>query len=235
MPFVSTDSATFDAASNSYSFRIAENTQPGSVIGRVAFDGGAPGTTYFTLTGPDRLKVRLDDDGTLRLADGAVLDFEALPVPPALHIDISALFIGDDGGFDAADTSGSSVTVTDVDEAPSLTVTPPTSPVDEHSAVGTVVGTLAGSDEDGDAVTYSLSGTHAALFSISGSDIVIADSAAFDFEALGDSVDVTVTATSAGSSPSTAAAGSSCRPSSTCTRTWTRATRASAAGTRTAA
>ena len=70
-------------------------------------------------------------------------------------------------------------------------------PVAEHSTVGTVVGTLAGVDQDGDDVAYSLSGTHAALFSISSADIVIADAAGFGHEAaLGDSVDVTATATS---------------------------------------
>lgn len=74
-----------------------------------------------------------------------------------------ALFIGDNGGFDAGDTSGSAITFTGVDEALTLGGTPVSDPGAEHSAVGRLVGTLARVSQDRDDVSYSLSGTHAAM------------------------------------------------------------------------
>ena len=96
MPFISTDSATFDAATNRYSLSIDENSPVGSVIGKASFDGGGPGETLYTLSGPDAGKVRLAPDGTLTLAPGVVPDFEAAGDPPRINVTVDALFLGED-------------------------------------------------------------------------------------------------------------------------------------------
>ena len=200
MPFISTATTSYDPATNSYSFNLAENSPAGTIIGRVGFEGGGPGTVYYTILGSDRQKVRLDDDGTLRLANDVVLDFETMPVPQALSIDISVLFFGDDGTFDSAETSGTAIIITDIDEAPEIAVELAAARFAEHSPVPTQIATITGADEDGDDVTYTLSGAHAGLFRVSGNNVVLADSAGFDYETLGQSIDLTVTATSTGSS-----------------------------------
>ena len=200
MPFISTATTSYDPATNSYSFNLAENSPAGSIIGRVGFEGGGPGTVYYTILGSDRQKVRLDDDGTLRLANDVVLDFETMPVPQALSIDISVLFFGDDGTFDSAETSGTAIIITDIDEAPEIAVELAAARFAEHSPVPTQIATITGADEDGDDVTYTLSGAHAGLFRVSGNNVVLADSAGFDYETLGQSIDLTITATSTGSS-----------------------------------
>ncbi len=73
------------------------------------------------------------------------------------------------------------VTVTDVNEAPSLSVTN-LGPVDENDT-GAVVASFTGSDPDsGDSVNYSLSGADAALFEIDGSNVRLASGVSLDFE-----------------------------------------------------
>ena len=206
MPFVSTDSARFDTTTNAYQFTVPENSTGGAVIGRIAFDGGGPGTGYFNLTGADAAKVRLADDGTLRLASDVALNFETEGGPTVLAVDFSVLFIGADGAIDQAATSGSRVTATDVDEPPTLQVDLTAGRFDEYSVdtdtvtKNSVFARITGRDEDGDSIKYSLSGTHQALFRIDGNAIKLKDPASFDFETLGDSIDLTVTATSTGSS-----------------------------------
>jgi len=200
MPFISTDRATFDAATNRYSLNIAEDSAGGSVIGRVSFDGGGPGVTYFTILGADAAKVRIDNDGVIRLADGVTLDHEGVKGLRSLSIDISAMFEGDDGSFDLADTSGTKITVSDVDEAPTLTASLVAANFPENSPVGTVIASFSATDEDGDAITYDLTGTHAGLFEIVSSEVRLKEAGKFDFETLGGNIDLTLTARSTGSS-----------------------------------
>ena len=200
MPFISTDRATFDAAANRYSLSIDENSPAGTEIGRVSFDGGGPGTTYFTILGADAAKVRIDDDGVIRLADGVTLDHEGADGARSLSIEISALFFGDDGTVDSGATSGSKITVRDVDEGPTLTTRPAAASFEENSPAGVVVATFEATDEDGDTVTYDLTGTYADLFQIVGSEVRLKEAGKFDFETLGAGIDLTLTATSTGSS-----------------------------------
>ena len=200
MPFVSTNRATYDAAGNRYNLTIDENSPAGSVIGKVRFDGGGPGTTYFTILGTDAAKVRVDDDGVIRLADGVTLDHEGAHGVRSLAIEISALFFGDDGNVDTGDTSGTKITVRDVDEGPTLTASLAVASFAEHSPVDTVIATFKGADEDGDTVTYDLTGTHAGLFKIKGNSVVLTNAEKFDFETLRGGIDLTLTARSTGSS-----------------------------------
>lgn len=123
MPFVSTDQSTFYSDQNTYRFTVRENSPSGTVIGKIQFQGSGDGTVYYTLLGPDTDKISLGPDGTLTLRSGVELDFEAEGATQTLRIDISAIFFGSDGSVDYAETSGSTVTVTDVNESPALFVT----------------------------------------------------------------------------------------------------------------
>ncbi|WP_429161442.1 beta strand repeat-containing protein, partial [Aeromonas media] len=109
----------------------------------------------------------------------------------------------------AFDEQTFTIAINDVDE---FDVTTPidtnaaANAVDENIAIGTLVGITAfASDADAtiNAITYSLSGNPGGLFAIDPATGVITVAAAIDREALGDSVNIEVTATSAdGSSKS---------------------------------
>ena len=184
MPFVSTDSATFDAATNRYNLTIVENSPADSVIGRVRFDGGGPGRAVYTLLGPDRLKVHIDDDGVIRLAEGVTLDHEGVDGAWRLSVDVSVLFLGDDGSVDTGETSGTAVTVTQVNNPIVWTHPPRMFSIAENSPGGTVVGQVSARDGDGDPVTYRLEGLLAGLFVIDATTgaISLAEGVELDYE-----------------------------------------------------
>ena len=76
------------------------------------------------------------------------------------------------------------INVTDVNEAPTFTEGDATTrSVAENTAAGTNIGTaVSATDPDGDTLTYSLSGTDAASFSIATSTGQIKTKAALDYE-----------------------------------------------------
>ncbi|ADE39997.1 cadherin domain-containing protein [Candidatus Puniceispirillum marinum] len=206
MPFVSTNSARFDTTTNAYQLTIAENSAVGTLIGRIAFEGesGAVGSVYFNKSGADAAKIRIEPDGSIYVASDEPLNYEAVGGPPVLDVDFSVLFIGSDGSVEQSATSGSRVATTDVDEGPTLRVEVETDPFDEHVVDRngitdtTAFASLTGEDEDDDTVTYSLSGDHAGLFHVVDNEVRLKDVTTFDFETLGPSIDLTVTAASTG-------------------------------------
>ena len=120
--FKSTQTATYNATGNSYSFAVPEdrsaNSNGETFLGQVAYDG--VGTTDYSLFGTDASKLRIDSDGNVFLLNGHKLDHEGEDGLTSLSFDISLLFEGDDGSFDLVETKGTSLSVTDVDEAPTL-------------------------------------------------------------------------------------------------------------------
>jgi len=195
--FVSTDLSQYDSAQNRYCFQIAENSAPGTVIGRIRFDGGVTGQAFYTLIGPDTDKVALQPDGTLTLRAGAALDFEAGEEARTLHIEITAIFFGSDGSVAYAETDGTSVTITDVNEAPELTIGGSQSAdIPEGTSVAGETGfSVTSTDPDaGDSVSYSLSDSR---FEIVDGKLRVKADQNFDFETE-PTVEVTVTATDQG-------------------------------------
>ena len=192
--FVSTDLSQFDSAQNRYSFQVAENSAAGTVIGRIRFDGGVTGQALYTLIGPDTDKVALQPDGTLILRAGAVLDFEAGEEVRTLHIEITAIFFGSDGSVAYAETQGTSVTITDVNEAPELTIGgSQNADIPEGTSVAGDTGyTVTSTDPDAeDSVTYTLNDDR---FEIVEGKLKVKAGKNFDFETE-PAIEVTITAT----------------------------------------
>ena len=179
-------------------FSLAENT---AAVDTVTADDPDTGDsiTGYTLSGTDAALFAITSAGALTFS--AAPDFE----DPQGGVDDDAnsytLTVTGTGGASGralTATQALTVTVTDVNEAPTFRSIEPFSVAENTTAVGTVAAT----DPDaGDSVTYALSGTDAALFQITTAG-ALSFSAAPDFEAPQGGVDddansyaLTVTAT----------------------------------------
>ncbi|SDE30434.1 Carbohydrate binding module (family 35) [Paracoccus isoporae] len=142
--------------------------------------GATPGPVSYAITGgADAAALTIDAaSGALSLAEAA--DFET---QNSYAVEVTAT---DEGGNNTVQAV--TVTVNDIDEAPSAPVYTGPASISDDIAGGAVVGSLAAVDPEGAAVSFTLSD---ARFEIAGSDIVVADGATF---AAGETIDLTVTA-----------------------------------------
>jgi hypothetical protein len=164
---------------NNHTFTVAENSPNGTVVGTVvATDPNAGDAIAFSIAGGNAEGAFAIDatTGQITVANGALLNFESVT---SSMLTVRATDIG---GLSALGTV--SVNVSDVNEAPS--VGDATFNVEENSAVGSVVGTVAAVDPDvGDSLNYSLAaGNVGAAFTIDAAtgQITVANSAALDFK-----------------------------------------------------
>ncbi len=123
-------------------FTVSEATAVGEIIGVVVATDPDGDDVHFEAAAP--AVIDIDRDGTVVLAER--LDFEA-----ATSHRLDARAVDEDG---AETPFVVSVVVTDVDEAPRIRDA--TFRVDPNAPAGTVVGTVAGTDPEGLAVTYRL-------------------------------------------------------------------------------
>jgi Ca2+-binding RTX toxin-like protein len=142
---------------------FAENTDANTIVATVtATDQDLPPNAItYTLTGTDSSLFSVDGSGNVTFNTSP--DFESAH-GPAYHVNVIAT---DNGSPTKSATSSElTVNVTDVNEAPTLTVTS-LATIAENSPISTVVATSSTSDPDaGDTKTYSLAGTDAALFDV---------------------------------------------------------------------
>ncbi|MGS3141545.1 cadherin domain-containing protein, partial [Aeromonas sanarellii] len=177
---------------------VDENIAIGSLVGITAFASDADATTNavtYSLSGnPGGLFAIDPATGVVTVA--AAIDREALGA--SVNIEVTATSA--DGSSKAQTFT---IVINDVDEFDVTTPTDTnaaTNAVDENIAIGSLVGVTAfASDADAttNAVTYSLSGNPGGLFAIDPATGVVTVAAAIDREALGASVNIEVTATSA--------------------------------------
>ncbi|WP_404833886.1 cadherin domain-containing protein [Aeromonas media] len=177
---------------------VDENIAIGSLVGITAFASDADATTNavtYSLSGnPGGLFAIDPATGVVTVA--TAIDREALGA--SVNIEVTATSA--DGSSQAQTFT---IAINDVDEFDVTTPTDTnaaTNAVDENIAIGSLVGITAfASDADAttNAVTYSLSGNPGGLFAIDPATGVVTVAAAIDREALGASVNIEVTATSA--------------------------------------
>ena len=168
---------------------IAENAGSGVDIGTpISATDADSDTLTYTLGGTDVSTFSIDST-TGQLRTDAFLDYETKS-SYAITITVS------DGSL--TDTINVTINVTDVDEAPSNSEpvftegSSTTRSVDENSDSGIDIGSaVSATDADDDTLSYSLSGTDAASFSIDSSSGQISTSASLDYETT-DSYAVTV-------------------------------------------
>ncbi len=168
---------------------IAENAGSGVDIGTpISATDADSDTLTYTLGGTDVSTFSIDST-TGQLRTDAFLDYETKS-SYAITITVS------DGSL--TDTINVTINVTDVDEAPSNSEpvftegSSTTRSVDENSDSGIDIGSaVSATDADDDTLSYSLSGTDAAAFSIDSTSGQISTSASLDYETT-DSYAVTV-------------------------------------------
>jgi Ca2+-binding RTX toxin-like protein len=139
---------------------VAENTTAVGTFAAADVDAGDALT--YTLTGADAAK--------FNVAAGGVVTFKAAP---NFEVDAKSYSINvvatDKAGLSS--TQAVTVNVTNVDEAPVLTVGSTTPSQAENTIAGTAITTFNAVDPEGAAVTYSLTGDDAALFQITGNSL----------------------------------------------------------------
>ena len=163
---------------------VAENTT--SVASYTASDPDGDAITW-TLLGTDK--------STFSLSSSGALSFKAAPNYEAGKTSFSVkVKATDNGSPKKSATKTVSVTVTDVNEPPSITG-PSSSQVKENA---TSVASYSASDPDGDAVTWTLEGTDKSTFSLSSSG-ALSFKTAPDYEAGKTGFSVKVKATDDGS------------------------------------
>ena len=136
------------------------------------------GSESLSLAGADAALFEID--GTeLYLTDGAALDFET---NPTLNVSVQV----DDAtvGTNPDDTADLAISITDVNEAPSVALINTTSTLAEDAATSprVKVADIVVSDDALGSESLSLVGADAALFEIDGAELYLIDSAALDFE-----------------------------------------------------
>jgi hypothetical protein len=168
---------------------VSEDADADSFIGVLsATDGDGDPITYSFEPGGDAGGLFIIDPvkNQIRLAPGAVLDYEALPAG-ARYYTLSIIADDGKGGVSAPQTI--TIGITDVNEKPDAVITGTgeagTLIVDEGAANDTLVATLSGLDPEGDAITYTLLDNAGERFKVVGSEIRVANGALLDFEAAG--------------------------------------------------
>lgn len=207
-----------------YTFQLPENSADYRVIGTVHYGDHADpdqssGRTLYTLGGPDRHKLRLSSDGIVRLGRDVDLDAEGLEGGlTQLQFTIAAVHFGA-GGMSYQRTGISRVVAQDVDEPPEITLVNETTTIAENDNGGDdglVIATFTVDDEDNDrpietTLSPTVRSTSGGLvenpFEVvrSGSDnetvkIRLKEGKVLDFELYGATLNMTLTATSTGSS-----------------------------------
>ena len=154
---------------------IDENTAARMNIGGpvMATDEDGDRLTY-TLSGMDAASFDIGGS-TGQLMTKAALDYET---KSSYSVTVMAT-----DTYNASDSIAVTITVTDVNEAPSFPSATANRSVAENTAAGTDIGApVAATDADGDMLTYSLAGTDAASFSIDSGTGHLMTSAALDYE-----------------------------------------------------
>ncbi|TWU56569.1 Cadherin domain protein [Rubripirellula tenax] len=159
---------------------LAEDTDTTSaiVVSSITVTDDALGTNTLTLSGDDASLFEIVGY-ELRLVAGTWLDFEtnsALDV--TVNVNDSTI------GGTPDDTASHTITISDVNEAPSVALTPVvvTLSEDTDTTSAIVVATIVVSDDALGSATLSLAGLDAAFFEIVGSDLRLRAGASLDYE-----------------------------------------------------
>ncbi len=173
-------------ATNTATRSIAENTAANTNIGSpvTATDVDANTTFSYTLGGTDAASFGIVGT-TGQLRTSAALNYET-------KTSYSVTVTASDGSL--SDTINVTISVTDVNEAPSFASSTATRSVAENTASGQNIGTaVSATDPDSDTLTYTLGGDDTASFSIVSTTGQLQTSAALDRETKS-SYSVTITA-----------------------------------------
>ena len=154
---------------------IAENTASSVDIGTpVAATDEDDDTLEYSLGGADAASFRIASTSG-QLKTRAALDHETR--------DTYSVIVGVDDDNGGTDSISVTIRVTNVNEAPAFSGDSAARSIAENTASGVNIGNaVSATDEDGDALRYSLAGTNAAAFSIVSTSGQLKTRAALDYE-----------------------------------------------------
>ncbi|MCC9643188.1 DUF4347 domain-containing protein [Rhodopirellula sp. JC740] len=178
-------------AINSVLGSIAEDADltGGVHVANIVLTDDGIGTNDFTLTGDDAALFELRDSNTkLFLRDGVTLDYDTNNV-----LDVNVVVDDTDVGGSPDDTKSFQMTVTDVNTAPTVSLSQSGTSLAEDTATGSRIkmADIIVTDDGTGTNVLSLSGDDAALFEIDGNELFWRGDVALDFETAS-SLDVTV-------------------------------------------
>ena len=153
---------------------VAENSAAGTTVGAAVTMTAGSYTLAHALSGTDASKFELGSTtGQITVKSGTSLDYET---KTSYSVTVTVAVSGTGNSNSAPNGPGDyvipvTINVTDVNEPPAFPADTATRSVAENTAVGGAVGAavVAGADPEGDALTYSLSGTDAGKFDIGAS------------------------------------------------------------------
>jgi Ca2+-binding RTX toxin-like protein len=176
------ENLSFTTTPQAPSIPWAENTAAANVV----YDAnatGSVGTITFTLSGPDAARFTLDP-ATGQLRFSASPNFE-VPLDVGTNNVYDVTITASDSGGSLPASQDVSVSVTNVNEPPVFTSTPPAGGINwaENTAAANVVYDANATDPDAGAIlTYTLGGPDAALFSLDSATGQLRFNASPDFE-----------------------------------------------------
>lgn len=165
-------------------FTVAENATAIGAIVATDLDGD---TLTYQLSGADASKLSINANGVISLNAGA--NFETADDADGDGVYEATVTVSD--GTTSA-TQDITVTVSNVNEAPTVISLSGAQSLSEDAIAGTVVGVVAGVDPEGDALTFTVSDGRFVINSTG--QLAVADGATFDFAAE-PQIAVTITAT----------------------------------------
>ena len=180
---------------------VAENTQAETDVGApfTASDSDSQDVLTYSMSGADSALFSVGaSSGQISMGASTALDFESPEDSDGDNVYEMTVQVSDGknaaGNADTSvdDTIDVTIRVTDVNEPPEFDGSSVSFEIGENTAATTNIGNpVAATDPESDALTYSLSGADAGLFSIgtSNGQISIGASTALDFESPADSDD----------------------------------------------
>ncbi|PYF83297.1 VCBS repeat-containing protein/autotransporter-associated beta strand protein [Marinomonas alcarazii] len=153
---------------------VDENAATSTVIYRATATDAESDSLTYSLSGADAALLNINaTTGEVTLKESA--DYET---KSSYSFNVIAT---DDGAGNLTDTQAVTVSVADVNEAPVI-ISGNTGSVNENAATSTVIYTATATDADNDSLTYSLSGTDAALLNINATTGVVTLKESADYE-----------------------------------------------------
>lgn len=175
---------------------VSDTAAVGTVVGALSAtdsDGDAVSFTFANaLAGSNGL---VSADGRFAIVNGSIVvnDKSLIQVAQTTAVNYAVVAADGRGGATTGDVT---ITITDGNKAPTNILLSQSS-VREHSDVGTVIGTLSGTDPNGDALTYTLLDNAGGLVELVGKEIRVKNNAAIDYEQM-TSFNITVRASDGG-------------------------------------
>ena len=156
---------------NPYSATIAEDEPSGTNVLKTAASDEDGHGILFSLSGSSDFEIL--NSGMIRIKAGVSLDYETQ--------DSYNLTVTFSDGV-ASDSELVAITVTNKNDAPTLPSSPYSTSVSEDVSVGASVYDIDASDQDGDSLTYTLSGTGVTHFTIDSNTGIVTTTQALDYE-----------------------------------------------------